>query len=287
MEFSIADIVRFIECPTKYHYGRLTDVPLSENAQFKKDVTGYVQNHFENTLTINPGDAVKELGIHLVSLIKSQSFNYVTVHTLSDEIYGKTISVDNVVMAETNENKVTIVLPYLTNSNFDVLQENLTYFSHRIKLLYLLGAQIYGSMFDGITVIASKKSVPSMPAVLKSGKLSRAKTQNTTRELYTQAIKENGLLLEDYTDLFEDWPMSEGQRVFTLKQTQLQMDQIQLSIQTVLDTLEHRSEFSDATASAFGPLICKVCPFKRVCINRQAIKYANTKQFIQLELGAL
>lgn len=61
-----------------------------------------------------------------------------------------------------------------------------------------LNIKIQGVIYNVIL-----KSLPVKPKLLKNGKLSMAKNQNTTLELYLEAITENKLEIEDYSEHLE------------------------------------------------------------------------------------
>ena len=62
----------------------------------------------------------------------------------------------------------------------------------------LLGERVEGVLYNEL-----EKTVPHPPKVLKSGKLSQDKKQLTTSELYSQAIRENGLDSGPYETMLE------------------------------------------------------------------------------------
>lgn len=69
------------------------------------------------------------------------------------------------------------------------------------SLIYLDAAErIYSQKVNGVIYNVLAKSVPEAPAVLKSGQLSQAKNQNTTPELYREAIAANHMDESSYAD---------------------------------------------------------------------------------------
>lgn len=70
--------------------------------------------------------------------------------------------------------------------------------------------QIFGISPAGVLYSVLKKTVPSKPDKLKNGTLSKAKTQNTTYEVYLEAIKEHDLNPDDYTDFLDFLKSSSG-----------------------------------------------------------------------------
>jgi hypothetical protein len=62
----------------------------------------------------------------------------------------------------------------------------------------LIDKEIYGFFYNIIL-----KEVPKKPEVLKKGGLSKNKAQKTTQQLYFQAILDNDLNENDYTDMLE------------------------------------------------------------------------------------
>lgn len=92
-------------------------------------------------------------------------------------------------------------MDHKTTSSLDIYENNSRmdrqisrYWWALKKLGYDVGGFIYNIVL---------KDYPVMPKVLKNGKLSTAKNQNTTLELYMKAIEELGQLPEQYMDFLE------------------------------------------------------------------------------------
>lgn len=62
----------------------------------------------------------------------------------------------------------------------------------------VLGERVKGTLYNELV-----KSVPEKPKVLKKGNLSQDKRQNTTFELYMEAIRENGLDIGPYETMLD------------------------------------------------------------------------------------
>lgn len=92
-------------------------------------------------------------------------------------------------------------MDHKTTSSLDIYENNSRmdrqisrYWWALKKLGYDVGGFIYNIVL---------KDFPVPPNVLKKGNLSTAKNQNTTLELYVQAIQDNGLVPEDYNDFLQ------------------------------------------------------------------------------------
>jgi len=72
------------------------------------------------------------------------------------------------------------------------------------SMIYLEAMErVYGTKFNGVFYNVLAKSVPDKPTTLKNGSLSMAKNQNTTPEIYLEAIREGGLDDIDYKEFLE------------------------------------------------------------------------------------
>jgi len=97
-----------------------------------------------------------------------------------------------------------IIIDHKTTSNFayssEAKLERDTQASAYYWALRMLDINVMGTEFNYIL-----KDAPSPPNVLKSGKLSKAKDQKTTYNLYMQAIEDNDLDVADYIGFLEDF----------------------------------------------------------------------------------
>lgn len=81
--------------------------------------------------------------------------------------------------------------------------ENKRFSDIQTALYYWVADQIGLPKPDGILWDYVRKKVPTRPRVLKSGGLSKAKSIDTTKEVYLETIKEEGLDPEDYTEMLD------------------------------------------------------------------------------------
>jgi hypothetical protein len=144
------------------------------------------------------------------------------------------------------------------------------------SLLYLTAAEtIYGKPFNGVIYNVLAKSIPDKPAMLKKGGLSRAKNQNTTPELYREAIEENGLKESDYAEFLE---YLEGNRreyfyreylTFTIEdRAEWNREQYQILSDIIRATDEYTFYKNTQECVGFG-----TCPYFEICC-------APDKQFV-------
>lgn len=107
------------------------------------------------------------------------------------------------------------------------------------------------------------KDFPEPPKVLKSGKLSQAKDQKTTYELYLQEIEKLGQNTEDYKD-FLQFLQESPKQFFRRVEVQRNQSEIDAAIREAYETIQdmdnprvYRNITSDCTWD---------CPFRDVCI---------------------
>lgn len=126
----------------------------------------------------------------------------------------------------------------------------------------VLGIDVAGVIFQEL-----RKKAPEPPALLKSGKLSKNKSQSTTVELYKQAIRDNGLNMDEYAE-FLDVLANSQQDYFR----RIQVDRTQKE----LDIIE-RHILNEAIDMFNTPRIypnpskwnCNGCSFREACMMRQ------------------
>lgn len=73
----------------------------------------------------------------------------------------------------------------------------------QITAYYWALKKLYNINIQGMIYIQVLKALPDSPEMLKSKKLSKSKSQNTTYALYMEAIEKNGLDVGDYTDFLQ------------------------------------------------------------------------------------
>ncbi len=83
---------------------------------------------------------------------------------------------------------------YSQRSTYENLLTNIQMIGYMWASTMLFGDRVQGILYDGVS-----KKVPVVPAVLKSGALSKAK-MDTTPEIYRQALSDNHLDVEDYQE---------------------------------------------------------------------------------------
>lgn len=124
--------------------------------------------------------------------------------------------------------------------------------------LQQLGYEVHGFIYNIIL-----KDVPQMPKLLKSGQLSKDKSQKTTFDLYTQAIEHYGLNVEsyhDFLDYLKEFPKEFFRRI--------KVERTQAEVLASIDEMEDVIE-DIRTAKSFYRNITKDChwdcPFKTLC----------------------
>jgi hypothetical protein len=122
-----------------------------------------------------------------------------------------------------------------------------------------LGVPVKGVIYNEVA-----KTVPTKPKVLKNGSLSQDKRQNTTYDLYVQAIEDLGLDSEPYSAMLE-FLRSKPQSFY--RRTPIQRNQRELLFQEALI----REELRDMTSSPApypnpSKMHCGGCDFKAPCL---------------------
>ena len=139
--------------------------------------------------------------------IFSELDNFLKDYTiLNRELYLKFGQVKGVIdlICKNNNTGEILLLDYkfkaIPNSYLDI------YLDQQLSLYAYLYKGNFSVSYDNIKVgyISIPKAEYSKPELLRNGKLSKNKSQLTTKELYLQAIKEYGLDIKDYGDILKD-----------------------------------------------------------------------------------
>lgn len=253
--YNVNQVVNYLDCPRKFAYGYFGIEKETDNEYFKRMVYQSLSDWVEDgkNPTHYGTDESKELSKFLVDNFPFRLFDS-NVETV------QTDSISESVILTIIDEKIWIVMPYITNRNRADVTEQLTFFNHRVNILSLLGSEYWGEGFGGVKVLVSKKSVPKPPTVLKSGKLSKAKNQVTTRKLYAKAVKDNGLLLEDYADIFNDWPFEDVIYTFDIIKSKNEIHQIYDNIRNTMNIMGERYYNTPKLDST-----CIFCAYKEDC----------------------
>lgn len=150
-----------------------------------------------------------------------------------------------------------------TTARFDELdwldlEEQIT--SYCWALQVLMGIRISGFVYSELF-----KGMPSEPTVLKSGKLSKDKSQNVSKETYRAAIDRLGLPVADYQD-FLDYLGSNERQYF--RRTRVQRSQRELELagrRIVLEAMDMVREDISIYPNP-TPMNCKRCDFFGPCV---------------------
>lgn len=126
----------------------------------------------------------------------------------------------------------------------------------------IIGIDIAGVIFQEL-----KKKAPLKPKVLKSGALSRDKSQNTTPELYRQAIAENGLNPAEYIDFLNELESHENEyfRRIQVDRTSMELDIVERHVlNEALDMFGNPRIYPNP--NRFN---CGSCKFHDPCVMKQ------------------
>jgi PD-(D/E)XK nuclease superfamily len=124
--------------------------------------------------------------------------------------------------------------------------------------------QIFGRPFEGVYYNALRKKVPTVPPLLKNGKgLSKAKLIDSTPEVYMQAIEDNDLDPDDYTEILEHL-RSKPNTFF--QREKLRRNQYEIKLQGYLLYLEAIDMLNDPFIYPNMTWNCKyMCDYKELC----------------------
>jgi len=136
---------------------------------------------------------------------------------------------------------------------------------------YCLGVSMEPSLFkkygkvEGVLYTVVKKSIPSIPEILKNGELSKNKAINTTYEIYLNTIKKHGLNESNYTEILEILKQKGNTFVFR--------DEVLRTQKDLLETKQHL--YNLCITIATNPPIWKSpshdcswkCSYRNLCIE--------------------
>lgn len=123
----------------------------------------------------------------------------------------------------------------------------------------ILGVDVEGVIFNYL-----RKAVPDEPKVLKSGKFSMDKSQNTTKKLYIQALKREGLSTEPYMDFLRSFEEPKFFKSQVTYRTDDELKYIEYCIATeAIDMLNDPSIYPNP-----NQINCRGCAYKQPCQMR-------------------
>lgn len=136
------------------------------------------------------------------------------------------------------------------------------FLDEQLKIYAKLYSQHAWEDIDNIYVgyINIPKSEISKPKVLKNGTISKDKSQNTTKKLYLETIKELGLNEEDYVDILSEL---ENKKYITIIQSSVDEESINKVVANLHNTL--KSIESGFILESMSQNICKNCDYKDLC----------------------
>ena len=153
---------------------------------------------------------------------------------------------------------------YTKAKNYEQLHPNLQFRAYSWVASMLFPKVFKGFIYDGIL-----KQEPTMPDVLKSGKLSKSKKQWTTSALYKQAIKELKLEPEYYSSIVKHYETRQKDffNRITLDYTQEYLDEIPRLLRSVVHDMKEEINKTDGLrAMPSVPFLgCIDCDFKQAC----------------------
>lgn len=109
-----------------------------------------------------------------------------------------------------------------------------------------------------------RSKVPTQPHVLKSGGLSKAKSIDTTHDVYLQAILENGLDPADYADILENLK-GNTLKFYRRIYTPLRESMVYPVVKDLIETAKEIKMLHDVTEARNLGRHCSYCSFRNLC----------------------
>ena len=110
------------------------------------------------------------------------------------------------------------------------------------------------------------KGEMTKPRVLKNGQISKDKAQNTTYKLYIDTIQEQGLNIDDYSDVLDDFKDKKMVDVAIAQMNKDMMTRIAQNVDNVLKDMQKGYILEKCTFQ------CKYCDFLQYCKYNKEIK---------------
>jgi len=146
----------------------------------------------------------------------------------------------------------------LEDESFLVLDQQIT--SYCWAMQHVLNIPIAGFIYNEL-----RKDVPHPPELLKNGRLSQNKNQNTTYELYLDKINELGQSVNSYAGILEHL-QSQGNKFF--RRTYVQRSPRELEIAGEMILLEATDMLSNPSIYPNPGKHCTWCDFRSPCLAR-------------------
>lgn len=130
-------------------------------------------------------------------------------------------------------------------------------------------SQMVGEQLVGCKYSYLRKKLPSIPKELVAGGLSKAKSIDTTEDVYQDCINEHGLNPDDYADILEILK-EKGNTFFYREDVFRSSKELVILMKRLVNiALEmHRVNQSKLYYPTPDPMLCPMCTFMPVCISR-------------------
>lgn len=128
-------------------------------------------------------------------------------------------------------------------------------------------SKVLGVKVRNVVYSILRKSLPHPPKQLKSGKLSEAKDQNTTYDLYLKAIEDNKLKIDDYTDILDELKNNPKEFIYReeFHKTDQEIAEVEEQIFSLLDEIKNcNSYYRNAVEAWRGGCFCD---YKSICMD--------------------
>ena len=107
-----------------------------------------------------------------------------------------------------------------------------------------------------------KKSLPHEPLILKSGKLSKDRSQQTTRQMYLDKIRELGYDVEEYADFLDIWEEPKYHCREAVNRNKAHLKNFENNLISEIKEMTSKKTHIGYNYSKE----CKYCDFKRLCV---------------------
>jgi len=125
---------------------------------------------------------------------------------------------------------------------------------------------------DQIVYDVLSKKVPAEPRVLKSGELSKDKSQDTVYSLYRKKIKEMKLDPNDYWEVLETLQEKGWSNYFIREASPRNVEQLknyENRVRIIFEEMRAAIEDPQIAYPSPGPIKCPHCPFRDVCVSME------------------
>lgn len=270
-DFHISDIKAYTQCPLKWYFSSHMGLGLSQ----PKEPSAYDSGSMWLGTEVHLGLQEIDTDGEIKSTISSEATDIINDYLLEAKEYDELIGceldatvpffgdynfssrLDKVVK---HEDRIWIIDYKVTGQDFESYGRYLANQDTQVRAYSYIGKLLYGSDFGGVIFTLIKNKPFDEPVILRSGGLSKAKSQFISWDRYKDWIQYHGLNLSDYTDMESTFTPNRMAHTIPVR---LSNNAISNFHKYAVD-IAHNMLYNTVTPSP-NPVGCRGCKYAKPC----------------------